>query len=104
MAKARGYDDRCGNPLGAGGGYEVRYLRRRDGNDDHVRYLGQISGAFEGVGMEVDVKDGILTVIAPLKDTPAYKAGIKAGDKIIAIDANKGVKRLIHDCTVVSPT
>ncbi len=46
----------------------------------------QISGAFEGVGMEVDVKDGILTVIAPLKDTPAYKAGIKAGDKIIGID------------------
>lgn len=46
----------------------------------------QISGAFEGVGMEVDVKDGVLTVIAPLKDTPAYKAGIKAGDKIIAID------------------
>ncbi|MHB1316523.1 MAG: S41 family peptidase [Minisyncoccota bacterium] len=46
----------------------------------------QISGSFEGVGMEVDVKDGILTVIAPLKDTPAYKAGIKAGDKIAAID------------------
>lgn len=46
----------------------------------------QISGAFEGVGMEVDVKEGILTVIAPLKDTPAYKAGIKAGDKIISID------------------
>lgn len=46
----------------------------------------QISGSFEGVGMEVDVKDGVLTVIAPLKDTPAYKAGIKAGDKIIAID------------------
>ncbi len=46
----------------------------------------QISGSFEGVGMEVDVKDGVLTVIAPLKGTPAYKAGIKAGDKIIAID------------------
>lgn len=46
----------------------------------------QISGSFEGVGMEVDIKDGILTVIAPLKDTPAYKAGIKAGDKIIGID------------------
>lgn len=46
----------------------------------------QISGAFEGVGMEVDVKEGVLTVIAPLKDTPAYKAGIKAGDKIIGID------------------
>jgi len=46
----------------------------------------QISGSFEGVGMEVDVKEGVLTVIAPLKGTPAYKAGIKAGDKIIAID------------------
>ncbi len=46
----------------------------------------QISGSFEGVGMEVDIKDGVLTVIAPLKDTPAYKAGIKAGDKIIGID------------------
>lgn len=46
----------------------------------------QISGSFEGVGMEVDVKEGILTVISPLKGTPAYKAGIKAGDKIIAID------------------
>lgn len=46
----------------------------------------QISGAFEGVGMEVDVKEGVLTVIAPLKNTPAYRAGIKSGDKIIAID------------------
>jgi len=46
----------------------------------------QISGSFEGVGMEIDIKDSILTVIAPLKDTPAYKAGIKAGDKIISID------------------
>lgn len=46
----------------------------------------QISGSFEGVGMEIDIKDNVLTVIAPLKDTPAYKAGIKAGDKIISID------------------
>ena len=46
----------------------------------------QISGSFEGVGMEVDIKDNVLTVVAPLKDSPAYKAGIKAGDKIIGID------------------
>lgn len=45
-----------------------------------------ISGSFAGVGMEIDVKDGVLTVIAPLKGTPAEEAGIKAGDKIIAID------------------
>jgi carboxyl-terminal processing protease len=46
----------------------------------------EISGNFEGVGMEVGTKDGVLTVIAPLKDTPAYRAGIKSGDKIVKID------------------
>lgn len=45
-----------------------------------------ISGNFSGVGMEVGEKDNILTVIAPLKNTPAYKAGIKSGDKILKID------------------
>ncbi|MBN2093995.1 MAG: S41 family peptidase [Candidatus Zambryskibacteria bacterium] len=44
-----------------------------------------ISGSFGGVGMEIEVRDGLLTVVAPLKDTPAEKAGVKAGDKIIAI-------------------
>jgi carboxyl-terminal processing protease len=46
----------------------------------------QISGNFEGVGMEVDVKDNVVTVVAPLKGSPAYKAGIKPGDKILKID------------------
>ncbi|MDO8566798.1 MAG: S41 family peptidase [bacterium] len=45
-----------------------------------------ISGSFAGVGMEIDVKDGVLTVVAPLKGTPAEAAGISAGDQIIAID------------------
>lgn len=45
----------------------------------------QISGEFSGVGVEIGVKDGILTVIAPLKDTPAFRAGIKPGDKIVKI-------------------
>jgi len=46
----------------------------------------EISGNFTGVGMEVGIKDKILTVIAPLKDTPAYRANIKSGDKILKID------------------
>jgi carboxyl-terminal processing protease len=46
----------------------------------------EISGQIEGVGMEVDVKDGVLTVISPVKGTPADRAGIKAGDKILKID------------------
>ena len=45
-----------------------------------------ISGSFAGVGMEIDVKNGVLTVIAPLKGTPAEAAGIKAGDQVAAID------------------
>ena len=47
-----------------------------------------LNGEFEGVGMEIGIKDKIITIIAPLKDTPAYKAGIKAGDKILKIDEN----------------
>lgn len=46
----------------------------------------EITGQFEGVGMEIGIRKGILTVVAPLKNTPAYKAGIKAGDKIIKIN------------------
>lgn len=45
-----------------------------------------IAGNFSGVGMEVGAKDGIITVIAPLKGTPAERAGIQSGDQIIAID------------------
>lgn len=45
----------------------------------------EISGEFSGVGMEVGIKDKILMVIAPLKGTPAEKAGIKSGDKILKI-------------------
>jgi len=37
----------------------------------------EISGSFEGIGAEIGLKDKILTVISPLKDTPAYKAGLK---------------------------
>lgn len=46
----------------------------------------QIQGEFTGVGMEVGIKDKLLTVIAPLKNTPAERAGIKAGDKILKIN------------------
>jgi carboxyl-terminal processing protease len=45
-----------------------------------------ISGSFAGVGMEIGIKDSILTVIAPLKGTPAAIAGIKIGDQIALID------------------
>jgi carboxyl-terminal processing protease len=43
-------------------------------------------GRFEGLGLEITTKDGILTVVAPIEDTPAFKAGILASDQIIKID------------------
>ena len=43
-------------------------------------------GEFGGLGIQIGVKDKTLTVISPIEDTPAYRAGIKAGDKIIKID------------------
>lgn len=46
----------------------------------------QISGSLEGVGMEVDVKAGVLTVISPIKDSPAARAGMKTGDQILKIN------------------
>jgi len=43
-------------------------------------------GEFGGLGIQIGMKDSILTVIAPIEDTPAFKAGIKAGDKIFKIN------------------
>ncbi|MEI8130065.1 MAG: S41 family peptidase [bacterium] len=53
---------------------------------DSKNFSDTISGSFEGIGMEVGIKDKVLTVIAPLKGTPAEKAGILPGDKILKIN------------------
>lgn len=53
---------------------------------DAKNFNDDISGSFEGVGMEIAIRDQVLTVVSPLKDTPAYNAGIKSADKILKID------------------
>lgn len=45
-----------------------------------------MSGSFEGVGMEIAVRDQVLTVVSPLKGAPSEKAGIKSGDKVLKIN------------------
>lgn len=45
-----------------------------------------IKGSFSGIGAEIGIRKGTLTVIAPLKNTPADRAGVKAGDKILQVD------------------
>lgn len=49
-------------------------------------FQADISGSFEGVGMEIAIRDELLTVVSPLKDTPAARAGIQSGDRILKID------------------
>ena len=53
---------------------------------DLKNFEASINGEFQGVGMEIGLRDKVITVVAPLKDTPAYRAGIKSGDKILKID------------------
>jgi len=44
------------------------------------------SGKFGGLGIEINVQDGYLTVVTPIEDTPAFRAGVEAGDKIFVIE------------------
>ncbi len=46
----------------------------------------ETEGEFGGIGIEIAIKDELLTVIAPIEETPAYKVGLKAGDRIVKID------------------
>ena len=49
-------------------------------------FVSELSGAFEGIGAEIGIRDSKLTVISPLDGSPAEKAGLKAGDTILAVD------------------
>ena len=54
--------------------------------EEHQELLIETKGSFSGVGIEISLRDNALTVVSPIEGTPAYNAGIKAGDKIIKID------------------
>ena len=45
-------------------------------------------GEFGGLGIEISIKDGLLTIISPIEDTPAYKAGLMPGDRVVKIDGD----------------
>ena len=54
--------------------------------DDFKELQIDTQGEFTGIGVSITMKDGFVTVISPIEGTPAYKAGIKAGDKIIKVN------------------
>ncbi len=63
--------------------------------DPHTSYMNgdtygslkeETSGEFGGLGIEINMKEGVLTVISPIEDSPAFRAGVKPGDHIIKIE------------------
>lgn len=65
--------------------------------EDTKMFDQEISGSFGGVGMELGVRKGLLTVIAPLKDTPADRAHIVAGDIVSSIDGVSAVGMTVDE-------
>ncbi|MBU1727616.1 MAG: S41 family peptidase [Candidatus Omnitrophica bacterium] len=73
--------------------------------DPHTQFLDpesfnelkvETEGKFGGLGIEITIKDSLLTVITPIEDTPAWKAGVKAGDRIVKINND-----LTRDMTLI---
>ncbi|MEK7296905.1 MAG: S41 family peptidase, partial [Planctomycetota bacterium] len=82
------------------------YRGMLSGLDPYSQYFGEeeladlkveTEGEFEGLGIEVVMKDGFLVVITPMLDSPAFKAGILVGDKIIKIDGASTENMSIRD-------
>ena len=78
--------------------------------DPHTNYMPpatykemqvETTGKFGGLGIEISMRDGVLTVVSPIDDTPAFRAGVKAGDKIIKIDDESTLDMTLQDAVSV---
>jgi carboxyl-terminal processing protease len=58
-------------------------------------------GEFGGLGIQISIKDKFLTIIAPIEDTPAYRAGLESGDKIVKIDGETTKDMDLHDAVTL---
>ena len=54
--------------------------------EDFKELQEETKGSFSGIGIEITVRDGVLTVVSPIEGTPAYRQGLQAGDQIIKIN------------------
>ena len=68
-------------------------------SDEYGRLMIETQGEYGGVGMEIDSRDGWITVIAPLPGTPAERAGLQAGDRIVEIEG-KSTRNMASDAAV----
>jgi carboxyl-terminal processing protease len=68
-------------------------------SEDYGKLMVQTSGEYGGVGMEIGQRDGWITVIAPLPGTPAERAGLQAGDRVVEIEG-KSTRNMADDDAV----
>lgn len=57
----------------------------------------ETKGEFGGLGIQISIRNGVLTIIAPIDDTPAWRAGLKAGDKIVKIEGEPTKDMTLHE-------
>jgi carboxyl-terminal processing protease len=56
--------------------------------EDFKELQEETKGSFSGIGIEITIRDGVLTVVSPIEGTPAYRQGLQAGDQLIKINGN----------------
>ncbi len=65
--------------------------------DEYKDFKSETTGKFGGVGIEVSLKDEVLTVVSPIDDSPAFQAGVHSGDRILKIDGKSTKKMSLFD-------
>lgn len=67
--------------------------------DEYNDFISSTKGEYGGIGVEISLEEGIITVIAPFEDTPAFRAGILPGDKILEINGESTEGLTTSDCS-----
>ncbi len=65
---------------------------------DRADFHKELTGEFVGIGAEVVIEGGYLTIVSPLEDSPAYNAGVRPGDKVVEIDGESTLNLSIDEC------
>lgn len=65
---------------------------------DVAEFDKQTRGSFVGIGAEVRMEDGWLLIVSPIEDSPAYKSGVMAGDRVTAVDGTSTYNLSVFDC------
>lgn len=65
--------------------------------EENKQFMQDMQGSFEGIGAEIGIRNGVLTIIAPLEGMPAEKAGLKSGDKVIKVGEELTAEMTLDD-------